>query len=44
MCKYNYIFKKFDIIHINKGPISHYDDVIADIEITTNFPLPNYAQ
>lgn len=44
MCKYNYIFKKFDIIHINRGAISHYDDVIADVELTYNFPIPNYAQ
>ena len=44
MARYNYIFKKFNILHIKKGPISHYDNVIKDIERTVNFPIPNYAE
>jgi len=44
IARYNYIFKKFNILHIKKGPISHYDNVMKDIERTVNFPIPNYAE
>jgi len=43
-CKYDYLFKKFNIIHINKGIITLYDDVIDEINLTSKFPIPNYAE
>ena len=44
MCKYNYIFRKFDIIHIVDSAITEYNDVIAEIEKTSKFILPNYVE
>ena len=44
MCKYNYIFRKFDIIHIVDSAITEYNDVIAEIEKTSMFILPNYVE
>jgi len=44
MCKYDYIFKKFNIMHINKGLISLYSDVLDEIQLTSKFSIPNYAE
>lgn len=44
MCKYNYIFKKFDIIHIVESSISEYDEVMTEINKTVSFALPNYVE
>ena len=45
MCKYNYIFKKFDILHIvDNNVISEKSDAMNEINKTSGFPVPNYAE
>jgi hypothetical protein len=43
-CFYNYKFKKFNVVQINKSRLSKYSDVIKEIEKTANYPIPNYIQ